>query len=129
MTRRDLHEVGGHLPEFEDVFLLLVLGGYVARGLPQADGGLAVVVGSLGGGLAVFVEAQLVVGDDAEHVVPRPANHRAAGSGVAGLEGGGSEVTAVLGLPVGGLFVGGLPLVLAVQETLQLRAGVLVFGG
>ena len=64
------------LLEFEDVLLLLVVGGHLAHCLPQADGDLVVVWDALACILVVLVEAHLLVVDDAVHVMPRPEARR-----------------------------------------------------
>ncbi len=52
------------------MLLLLVVDGHLAGGVLQADGDLAVVRDALRRALVVFVEAHLVVVDDAVHVMP-----------------------------------------------------------
>lgn len=74
------------------MFLLLVVRGDITRGVLQADGELVVVRHALARRLAVLVETHFFVVDDAVHVVPRPANHTAAGSG---------DVAAFEALPAG----------------------------
>lgn len=72
------------------MFLLLVVGRHITGGVLQADGRLAMISHALSSCLVVLVEAHFLVSDDAVHVVPRPANHRAEKSdGV--LEGGGAR--------------------------------------
>lgn len=78
------------------MFLLLVVRGDVTRGVLQADGELVVVRHALARRLAVLVETHFFVVDDAVHVVPRPANHTAVGSGD-----GSGDVVACEALPVG----------------------------
>lgn len=52
------------------MLLLLVVDGHLAGGVLQADGDLVVVRDALRRALVVFVEAHLVVVDDAVHVMP-----------------------------------------------------------
>lgn len=66
----DEHKFGS--PQFEDVLLFLVVNGDLADGVLQADGDLVVVRDALPGILVVFVEAHLLVVDNAVHVMPGP---------------------------------------------------------
>lgn len=54
------------------MLLLLVVDGDLADGVFQADGDLVVVRDALPGVLVVFVEAHLLVVDNAVHVMPGP---------------------------------------------------------
>lgn len=79
--------------ELEDVFLLLIVDRNLTHGLLQADGDLVVVWDALTCVLIVLVEAHLMVIDHAVHIMPGSA---------------------------GSLLVVSLPLMFAVQESLQL---------
>lgn len=59
-------------PQFEDVLLLLVVNSDFAGGVLQADRDLIVVRDALPGVLVVFVEAHLLVVNNAVHVMPGP---------------------------------------------------------
>lgn len=65
------------------MFLLLVSERHLAGGVLERDGDLAVVRDALRGALVVLVEAQLLMVEHAEDVVPRPA----------GVGGGGATTT------------------------------------
>jgi len=71
-------EVTKALPEFEDMFLLLVFRGDVADRPLQADGGVVVVGHALGGHLAVLIDRQLLAADYTVDVVPGPAHTQVA---------------------------------------------------
>lgn len=63
------------------MFLLAVLRRLSTGGSPQADRGLMGVGDALRCHFAVLVESHLLIGDDAVHVVPRPANHKSSAVG------------------------------------------------
>ena len=64
------------VPQLEDVFALLVVGGGVAVGAAQAGGGLSVVGGPMAGTLGILVDTQVAPPQHAVHALPGPGGGR-----------------------------------------------------